>query len=149
MPPVRMLVPAVLALSSALASGQMISVFDDLAPLNPRTLSKDELKQLLPGARMTRTSPRGNVHTWTNEADGRFTARSDNRAISGRGASSTAEGTWRIADDGRYCVTIEWQQGLDTEKWCRFIVATGDGYYAVKTTGIGSEPVQKLGIEKK
>lgn len=149
MHPLRMLVPAVLALASALASGQTISVFDDLAPLNPRTLSKDELEQLLPGARMVRTSPRGNVHTWTNEADGRFTARSDNRGINSLGRSSTAEGTWRIGDDGRYCVTIEWRQGLDSEKWCRFIVATGDGYYAVRAIGVGSEPVHKLGIEKK
>ena len=149
MPPVRMLVPAVLALSSALASGQTISVFNDLAPLSPRTLSKDELEQLLPGARMSRASTRGNTATWINEANGRFTVRSDDRAISGRGASSKAEGSWRITDDGRYCVTIEWQHGKDPETWCRFVLATGDGYYAVKTPGVGSEPVHRIGIEKK
>ena len=41
---------------------------------------------------------------------------------------------------------IEWK-GAETEEWCRFIVRTTDGYYATKSTKVGTERVYKLDIK--
>ncbi|RZL89204.1 MAG: hypothetical protein EOP82_20480 [Variovorax sp.] len=75
---------------------------------------------------------------------------SDNRGASAVGASgraTTAPGKWHISDDGRYCVLIEWK-GVPTEEWCRYILQTTDGYYAVRSDSVGTERVYKLEIKK-
>jgi len=123
----------------------------DLDGKNMRTLSKDEVTQLLPGAKMSRVSARGNHHVWTNESDGKFVASSDNMGgggtVIGAGRPSTALGKWHISDDGRYCVLIEWK-GVPTEEWCRFVLATSDGYYMTRSTSVGTERVEKFEIKK-
>jgi Protein of unknown function (DUF995) len=123
----------------------------DLESKGPRKLSKDEVTQLMPGAKMARISDRGNQHYWTNDVGGSFVASSDNRGagavMQGQGRPSTAPGKWHISDDGRYCVLIEWK-GVPTEEWCRFVLTTSDGYYMVRSDGVGTERVHKFEIKK-
>ncbi|MEP7101134.1 MAG: DUF995 domain-containing protein [Burkholderiales bacterium] len=133
-----------LATASGLALADPPAVLADLAAQGKTTLGKGELQQLLPGASMRRMNVQGSAQAWTNEPDGSFVVSSDNRGQQGN--NSTARGTWKISDDGRYCVTIEWKRN-PTEDWCRVIVKSGDGYYAARSDK-DTERVYPLEIKK-
>ena len=92
-------------------------------------LSKGELQSLLPGAKVRSVAPStGSTRTWENTADGKFYASSDNRgALGGKQGLAQARGEWRLSDDGKYCVEIDW--GRSPEKWCRTMYKLGDKYY--------------------
>ena len=137
---------APLLVVSTLAFGQQAQVLRDLASMQPSTLSKDELQQLLPGAGIRRVSAKGNTQSWSNDAGGSFVVSSDNRASNGR--NSTAPGKWHLSDDGRYCIVIEWKT-VETEEWCRLVIKTTDGYYTAKSDKTGAEKVYKLDISGK
>lgn len=128
-------------------------VVRDLDPMTPRKLTKEDLQQLLPGAKMSRLSASGNTHLWTNDPDGTFIVSSDNRNLPGGGGAtgargSTAPGKWHISDDGRYCLLIEWKS-VPTEEWCRYFFVVADGsYYATKSARNPAEKVYKLQVSK-
>jgi len=132
-------------LVATLASGQEIAVLRDLDAQGRVTLTKDELSQLLPNAKMTRVGAKGNTSVWKNDSSGSFVISSDNRDVQGQ--NSTAQGKWHISEDGRYCVLIEWKRN-PTEEWCRYIVRAGADYYATRSDKTGTERVYKLGISK-
>ncbi len=94
---------------------------------------------------MSRVTAKGSTHVWKNDAGGSFVISSDNRDRGGR--NTTAQGKWHIAEDGRYCVLIEWNVN-PTEEWCRYIVKAGADYYAVKTDKTATEKVYKFVISK-
>jgi hypothetical protein len=124
------------------------NVMRDLAPLHPKQLSKEQLEHLLPGAKMSRKVYTGSTNYWTNEPDGKFVVSTDNRGRIGTGAivsHATAPGTWHISSNGRYCVTIEWKN-IPTEKWCRHVFETSEGYYASKSDRDANEKVHRLVI---
>jgi hypothetical protein len=148
----RTLIWVLLAGAAALAGAQTAPLtMRDIEDKKPRTLTKDDLTQLLPGAKMSRVSANGNNIKWSNDSGGSFVASSDNMGgggtVIGSGRPSTASGKWHISDDGRYCVMIEWR-GVPTEEWCRYVLETTDGYYMAKSTKVGNETVFKLGIKK-
>lgn len=123
----------------------------DLEGKSPRKLSKDEVTQLMTGAKMSRVSARGNRHYWVNDASGSFIASSDNMGgggtVVGAGRPSTAQGKWHVSDDGRYCILIDWR-GVPPEEWCRYVLLTSDGYYTVRSESVGTERVYKFEIGK-
>ena len=140
----------------ACASGVVLAQADqitlrDLEGKSPRKLSKDEVTQLLTGAKMSRLSVTGSRHFWTNEPGGSFVISSDDMGPGVperyRGRPSSQAGKWHISDDGRYCVLIEWK-AVPTEEWCRFLLQTSDGYYAVRSDSVGTERAHKLEIGK-
>lgn len=53
------------ALFATLAFGQSVTVLPDLDAQGRVMLTKDELSQLLPNAKMSRVSARGNRRLWT------------------------------------------------------------------------------------
>lgn len=128
---------------STLAAGQPVTVLRDLDAQGRVTLTKNELDQLLPNASMRRVSGAGSTQSWKNDSGGTFIVSSDNKSTNSR--NSTAPGKWHISDDGRYCVLIEWKR-VDTEEWCRYIVKSGDAYYATKSEKIATEKVYRLEI---
>lgn len=134
-----------IALVTTAAGAQEASLVRDLDAAGRVTLTKEELTQLLPNAKMSRLNAKGNLHLWKNEADGSFILSSDNRVVQGR--SSTAPGKWHISEDGRYCVLIEWNRS-PTEEWCRYILKVGAEYYATKSDKTADDKVYKLGISK-
>ena len=138
------------AAGSAAAQGETM-VLRDLESKSPRKLNKDELTQLLTGAKMSRIAVSGSGHIWTNDAGGSFVISSDNKGGGAQarfaGRPSTANGKWHISDDGRYCVLIEWKS-VNSEEWCRYLLHTSDGYYAVKSDSVGTERVYKLDIAR-
>lgn len=134
---------ASLAIVSTPAAAQ--EVLRDLDAQGRVTLTRDELNQLLPDAKMSRTSGKGNTHFWSNDSNGSFIISSDNRDRGGR--PTTAQGKWHISEDGRYCVLIEWKVN-PTEEWCRYIVKAGTEYYATRSDKTGTEKVYRLSISK-
>lgn len=139
-------VTVVLSLSlplPALADGP--AVVRDIQSLSPVTLTKAELQQLLPGAKMARVSANGSNQAWSNDSDGTMVVYSDNRMFSG--ARSSTSSKWHISEDGRYCVLIPWKR-VATEEWCRFVIKTSDGYYLAKAHDLGDEKVFKFDINK-
>jgi hypothetical protein len=135
---------------SGVALADPPAVFGDLDPLSPQKLSKEQLDQLLPGAKMHRVvASTGSNHFWTNDADGTFVISSDNKSgVGGRitnRSGVTEPGKWHIAPDGRYCVTIEWKR-VPTEDWCRYVFKTSDGYYLTKSESNRAEKVYRIDI---
>lgn len=114
---------------AALAAGLVLAVSPLQAEEAGQRMSRDELAALLPGAEVTHVSRAGSVRHWTNGPDGKFVASSDNRKFgSAMGSSSaTASGAWRISDEGRYCVQIDWRR--EAENWCSYIVRGPDGSF--------------------
>jgi hypothetical protein len=122
-------------------------VLADLEAKQAVKLSREDLQQLLPGARMGRMTARGDAQSWSNDADGTFVVSSDNRSMA-TGVASTARGKWHVSDDGRYCVLFEWRRNPD-EEWCRFVFKTTDGYYSATSDKVGTQKVYKLEITGK
>ncbi len=98
----------------------------DIKDQGGKQLSPDELRQLLPGAKV-KSPTQTAIRYWENNADGKLLANSDNRNMAGSGRPTQASGSWHIADNGTYCVHLEWR--TMTEQWCRFIFKSGDKYY--------------------
>jgi len=133
------------ALAWTPAVAQEAAMLRDLDTQGRVTLSKDELAQLLPGAKMSRFTAKGNTNAWKNDSDGTFIISSDNRDRAG--SNSTASGKWHISEDGRYCVLIEWRFN-PTEEWCRYLVKSGADYYATRSDKTATEKIYKLSISK-
>lgn len=138
-------VAAAFVVACGSACAQKAAVLGDLAAQDRVTLGKDELTQLLTGAKMRRYNKDGSAQAWSNDANGSFVISSDNRGTQGH--NSTANGSWKVSDDGRYCVTIEWKRN-PTEDWCRFIVKAGGSYYAMRSDKAETERVYPLEISK-
>ena len=89
---------------SAAANAQAASLADAKAQ-GAVQLGADELKQLMTEAKVVNRTSTGITRRWENKADGTFIASSDN---AGRSRTpSTGHGTWRVADNGTYCVDIQ------------------------------------------
>jgi hypothetical protein len=130
---------AALMMVCTLAFGQASSLADVKAK-NGVQLSVDDLKQLMPSAKVTNQNAAGSTRNWENSAGGRLVASSDSKGgTGGRPYPVTASGSWKIDDRGTYCVTIQWNF---PENWCRYVFKSGDRYYAFDTledTAQGSE----------
>lgn len=130
----RAIVPILLLLPYPIAAADL--TLKDIQSQHGIQLSAEELQQLLPGADVVNYFQES-VRRWNNKAGGKFVASSDLRRHVGLlGKSSTAHGTWRIGEDGTYCVTLEWPKR--SENWCRYIYKVGDKYYGVNSNAGGT-----------
>jgi hypothetical protein len=121
-------------------------VLNDIKTQNGVQLSADELKQLLPNAKVVSYSA-GSTRHWTNEANGKFVASSDVRRDPNRpGKTTNAQGTWHAGDNGTYCVTLEWPRR--SENWCRYIFKVGGKYYGVKSVADGTTTAYEFEFSK-
>ncbi len=122
-------------------------VLNDLKAQNGVQLSADELKQLMPNAKVVSYHQEGSTRYWTNKPDGKFVASSDvRRDPSMLMRPATAQGTWHVGDNGTYCVTLEWPKR--SENWCRFIFKVGGKYYGVKTIADGAAIAHEFEFSK-
>ena len=113
----------------SLASAQ-VTTLADVKAKNGVQLSAEELKQLMPGAKVVSRTQAGSTRRWENKPDGTFSASTDGRGFAGtRNAYANAPGTWRVTENGRLCVTIKWTAAVDD--WCRYMFKVGDKYYGV------------------
>jgi hypothetical protein len=110
------------------AQAQVLTLADVKAQ-NAVQLSADDLRQLIPSAKVVSHTNAGSTRRWENASDGTMVASSDRKGVSaGRTYMTSGSGTWRVADNGTYCVTIKWS-ARSTEEWCRHIFKDGDKYY--------------------
>jgi hypothetical protein len=94
-------------------------------------LSKDELTALLAGASLTREVERGDVHINTLK-DGSVNANYQSKMRNLNQIKGF--GSWKVGDDGKYCIEIKWNRLLEDVSGCRNMYKAGDDYY-----GAGSE----------
>lgn len=116
----------ILAVSAVVAAALVssIAMADGGQPL-----SRDELQQLLPGAKVEITNSSGSTVAWTNAADGSIEAHSHvNDPTSEQAYNGHGTGTWKISDDGKFCAHIEWRKARITD-WCRAVVKQEDGSF--------------------
>jgi hypothetical protein len=142
-----MLASVLLALPMAAQADGL--VLNDVKAQNGVQLTADELKQLMPSAKVVSYYVEGGTSTrrWKNEPDGKFVASSDvGRSVTAKAGTTTGQGTWHVADNGTYCVTIEWSRR--SENWCRYIFRAGDKYYGVKTLNDGTTVAHQLEFSK-
>lgn len=131
-----------MAITLALIAG-MVPPFA-LAEGETVKLSKEDLASLLPGTKAVYVIKAGSIHRWTNEPDGKFVASTDAKTVSMSSRSGgTAHGTWRLSDDGKYCINIEWKNV--TEDWCSFVFRGSDGGYYL--AGSDNPAAEKRRIE--
>jgi hypothetical protein len=86
-------------------------------------MTREELLSFLPGTKTTHVvASSGSLRYWTNEPDGKFVASSSNKKYgSALGTQSAkASGTWRVSDEGEYCIDIDWKRLQ--EKWCAYVL---------------------------
>jgi hypothetical protein len=121
---------AFLMLSAPLTVVAGDMTFTDIMSQKGIRLSSGDLNQLLPNAKVVSYLD-SSTRRWKHEPDGTFMAYSDARR-SGKMMSTqaAAHGTWRIDENGAYCVTIDWPK--KTEKWCKQIYKVNGKYYGVK-----------------
>lgn len=101
-----------------------------VAQNNAARMTKEELLSFLPGTKVTHTAASGSVRNWTNEPDGKFVASTNNKKFGsamGTTAGSAGQGSWKVNDDGKYCVDIAWKR--IQESWCSSILKSPDGVY--------------------
>ena len=128
------------------ARSQQAEVLRDLESKDPHPLTIDEVKALMPGAKVSRVGRSGTTVYWVDEEGGSMIVNSDNKGY-GNVRPSTARGKWNITDDGRYCVLIEFNRA-EPEQWCRFLIKTSEGYYGTTSTAVGTAKVYKIEISK-
>lgn len=111
-------------------------------------LPKDELASFLPGTKAVYVIKGGSTHIWTNEPEGKFVATTDAKTINstGMGGGYTARGTWRVSDDGKYCVSIDWSRY--SENWCYFVYRTPGGGYFMTETDDSAAKKRKIELTK-
>ena len=113
-------------------AGAQESSLGDVKAKGGVQLDVRELRDLMPGAKVVSRTQAGSTRSWQNRPDGTFTATSDGRGQSGgRNTYASGEGTWRVTDDGKWCVTIQWPRSPDN--WCRYMFRLDDKYYGVGT----------------
>lgn len=109
----------------AVAAADPIITAQELIDRGAVRVPVDAVKALLAaGARIETIAPTsGNTQLWTNEPSGNFIASSKGKL----GATSTAQGTWKVTDDGLYCVEIAWKGG--GEQWCHAVYLLDSATY--------------------
>jgi hypothetical protein len=138
------LTPVLLALPLATEAADL--VLNDLKAHGVQ-LSVDELRQLMPNAKVVSYSMKGSARRWKNEPSGKFVASSDVRYDPNRtGISGTGTGTWHVGDNATYCVTLEWKS--HTENWCMFIFKVDGKYYGVRSIENGGAKAVEFEFSK-
>ena len=125
------LIVAIVSLGLCSLAGAQVTTLAAVKAKNGVQLSAEELKQLMPGAKVISRTQAGSTRRWETNPHGTFVASSDGRgSTAGRNAYATAAGTWRVADNGRLCVMIKWT--VSPDDWCRLMFRVGDKYYGVE-----------------
>jgi len=124
------LIVAIVSSGFCSLAGAQVTTLADVKAKNGVQLSAEELKQLMPGAKVVSRTQAGSTRRWEKRPGWDIVASSDGRgSTAGRNAYAAAAGTWRVTDNGRLCVTIKWT--VSPDHWCRLMFKVGDKYYGV------------------
>ncbi len=112
---------AISALGNVIAAENIVTA-QTLHDGKAERLSAEETKSIVrAGVEVETYLPStGAYRLWTNDASGKFIA---SRRGGSANVKSQGSGEWKVTDDGKYCVEIEWRTAMNgpdrTEKWCR------------------------------
>jgi hypothetical protein len=121
---------ALLALGFVSSAAAQVGSFADIKAKGGVQLTSAELSQLMPGAKVVSRTPQGSTRHWENKPDGTFVASSDSRgSAGGRTVIASGNGTWKVTDNDRLCVAIQWNR--TSEDWCRYMFKVDQKYYGV------------------
>ena len=136
-----------LCLASSAAMAQTVN-FADLQKQGAVKLSAQDLRAAAEGARASYRAENRWLLQWKNEPGGKLSASANPPAGSSPDVRQVyAKGTWRIQDDGQYCLEIDRPRA--PEKWCRFIYKAGSKFYStVETDGKAHEIKFRLARKK-
>lgn len=98
--------------------------FDQVLKANAQRLSAEELRALVPGAQYKLVAGRLQT-TWTHGPDGTLRG----RRIAGP-RNDVRNGTWRITDEGAYCIDAVGNTPDDVVKWCRHVYRLNGAFYS-------------------
>ena len=132
---------AVVILGACSVAAAQAPTYADVKAKNGVQLTTADMKQLMPGAKVVSRTQAGSTRTWENKQDGTLNASSDGRGVTGgKNAYASGTGTWRVTDEGQYCVNISWPRNADD--WCRYMFKVGDKYYAVSRMDDGATTME-------
>lgn len=117
----RILLAIVLGTSTAAGAVDLLT-FAEAKSSGARKLSRQELVALLAGATAVNETAFF-ARTFQHRPDGSLVA----GTVAPDPELRDLRGAWRIADDGRYCITVDWR--FVKENWCRWVYRVGDAYY--------------------
>ena len=112
-----------------LADGLTVSVAE-LKAKSAQKLSKEELDALVPDSTFRNETESSN-RSWTHYKDGTLAAFGQKKPGQGSTYPASAHGKWRVTDDGKLCVEVEWPV-IATEKWCLIVSKLEDYYVGVR-----------------
>jgi hypothetical protein len=102
-------------------------------------LSKEDVSALLASKAVDIAFPNGATLSMTNATSGSLSALLWHASPESTKAVKTAAGTgsWKIAEDGHYCVKAGWRIGsnLSQVDSCRTVTPSGDSSYILKADG--------------
>jgi len=117
-----------LAMASVAHAGPAnVSAKELLDSSNPPLSAADLREIFAPGSiaqYMSVDGQLGWVKTWSIGQDGKLLMANRNAP---ERWTYVSPGTWKVSDDGRYCVDIPWTP--QAEKWCRPVYRLGDALY--------------------
>jgi len=137
----------VLSLASPAAMAQMVNLAD-IQKQGAVKLTAEQLRSVAEGARATYRAENRWTLQWKNEAGGKLQASASPPAGSPPETRGVyGKGTWRIEDDGKYCLEISHPRTPQT--WCRFIYKAGTKTYTtIETDGKAHEIKFRLAKKK-
>ncbi len=104
-----------------------ITTIGEVKAKGGQKLSKGDLDALIPGTSMGSETEKV-TRTWLHEKGGKLVGSFNPKPGAGNQniKNTTGLGAWKVSDDGRLCVEIEWPRS--SEKWCRLVYKVGSGY---------------------
>jgi hypothetical protein len=105
-------------------------------------IGDEEMKALLPGARVVYTSRRGVTSTWWNTAGGTLTATQDRTTLS----VVMGHGRWWQREDATFCFEIQWQAGPSSrwsERNCDQLWRVGDDIFGAWPLAADQQPLTR------
>ncbi|MBK8338050.1 MAG: hypothetical protein IPL03_16450 [Sterolibacteriaceae bacterium] len=110
-------------------------VLNDLKPKNAVQLTADDLRQLMPGAKVAHHNEIGSLRRWINEPDGKFIASSDLGREPGKiGVHGTVKAAKALGTSVTMQPTASLSNGANDPRTGAGISSkAGDKYYGVKS----------------
>jgi len=137
----------VLSLASPAAMAQMVNLAD-IQKQGAVKLTAQQLRAAAEGASASYRAENRWLLQWKNEAGGKLQASATPPAGAGpETRGQYGKGTWRIEDDGKYCLQVSHPK--EPQTWCRFIYKAGNKTYStVETDGKAYEIKFRLAKKK-
>jgi hypothetical protein len=120
------------------------STLGELLDAGGKKLSKEEVRTVLSGARVTGPSTTGAATEYTYKADGSF---SGNLKTSADWATGVV-GTWSVDESGKLCARWTLTKNSKGFDGCFFYFANRDQYYLSESDSNRASPVYKRTINK-